>query len=868
MAEDSDILQQLFSTFLSQSLGFGNTGAMNWQQYGGVNRNADTVVSRGRQLVLSFANQIPLVGPILGPYIADKLIGDDFHYGILGNTLSGLMAPSTGTYAGTFQNLWNKRTISSLRGNREAIRDNLRNDFLRNYYKVTMGLSDQDEEESFYLDQLVAQTGTLSLPSILNFALDPASNRKILENIKSAQSGALSWYQRQHTKDYLPGSEKNMAKAIAERMSNTIQDMAKQANRFAIGMGDANEGHFGGFTGAQVSQIASILSNAAQQIDPENLERDVNAFKDKVKSLARALSPLKDIFGHDVKAMTDMLQAITGQSISQLTPAMVQSLATSTVDMSRYSGATAVQMAQAGRTILSLSANMGGTTFSRVGAGTLGAYYSGLMAAGNAPAGVHAAQYAAHTQQALASAQASQGTDWAAMAYGVWVQQQRKKNPNADTSIQTFMRLVSEKRASSPDMMTALVRVAGKNSVQDLLRGKGTTQYRVALQNPNLAKLGIEEQYRQHLQDTLFGLAQNNPDISVRAYENLFNVFSNSANAGDIRSLVANANDPEAVRKFAAKYRLNVRAVNTFLNSQGSLQKTARWASQENIKAYQQAQAQLKKELQPLQAFNGGGLFSVFNALTKPEFTKKGKVKVGNVAISTQAVQQMMGGILGTSDIKQTQAKIEALVNIFGRESTARLLQTAGDKLADDPALAESLQVLAELGSYEGLNEDAEKQKKWKQAYRKVALTQVGLDLGYFKDKAAINIEEQALEKYRTGAYVDQKERQEDLRKSMKLALQYQNVANMKKDAFSGDTDQIKKSKLESFQKLFEITGGEFLSKEKFDALDPKTKGKLSWQDYRQAMRESEAGYDLKEDALRTLKTMAEQLLNWLRKHE
>ena len=105
---------------------------------------------------------------------------------------------------------------------------------------------------------------------------------------------------------------------------------------------------------------------------------------------------------------------------------MIKSLSTSAVDLSRYSGASVAQMAQAGRSLLAMSANMGGTTFSRIGAGSLGGYYSALMAAGNAPAGVHAAEYAASTQRALTSAQASQGADWASMAYAIW---KNEKNP-------------------------------------------------------------------------------------------------------------------------------------------------------------------------------------------------------------------------------------------------------------------------------------------------------------------------------------------------------------------------------------------------------------------------------------------------------
>ena len=115
-----------------------------------------------------------------------------------------------------------------------------------------------------------------------------------------------------------------------------------------------------------------------------------------------------------------MIQTTTGQNISQLSPSMISSIAKNTSDMARYSGATIAQIANAGQKLFMQSQQMGGTTFSRIGATQTGAFYSGLIAQGNAPAGVHAAEYAGNTQRALASAQASAGADRAAMAYGLW----------------------------------------------------------------------------------------------------------------------------------------------------------------------------------------------------------------------------------------------------------------------------------------------------------------------------------------------------------------------------------------------------------------------------------------------------------------
>lgn len=116
MTED-DVLKVIGALFNLRGRGMQT---QDWMSYGGVNTRADTAISRLRQPIISFAKQLP-GGELWGDYAANWLVGDDFSYGALHNTLSGLMAPSTGTYAGNFQNLQNKQMASALRLNREEM---------------------------------------------------------------------------------------------------------------------------------------------------------------------------------------------------------------------------------------------------------------------------------------------------------------------------------------------------------------------------------------------------------------------------------------------------------------------------------------------------------------------------------------------------------------------------------------------------------------------------------------------------------------------------------------------------------------------------------------------------------------------------
>ena len=113
MTED-DVLKVIGALFNLRGRGMQT---QDWMSYGGVSTQADTLISRGRERIISFANQLPM-GPLWSQYAADWLIGDDFNRGVLHNTLSGLMAPSIGTYAGSFQNLQNRQMVSALRAKR------------------------------------------------------------------------------------------------------------------------------------------------------------------------------------------------------------------------------------------------------------------------------------------------------------------------------------------------------------------------------------------------------------------------------------------------------------------------------------------------------------------------------------------------------------------------------------------------------------------------------------------------------------------------------------------------------------------------------------------------------------------------------
>lgn len=72
---------------------------------------------------------------------------------------------------------------------------------------------------------------------------------------------------------------------MAKLLGTSMQEMVKDANAWALGKGK-NNGGYGGFNGASVAELASILQNSANQLDlsgVKELGKSLEAFGKKVR---------------------------------------------------------------------------------------------------------------------------------------------------------------------------------------------------------------------------------------------------------------------------------------------------------------------------------------------------------------------------------------------------------------------------------------------------------------------------------------------------------------------------------------------------------------------------------------------------------
>lgn len=831
-----------------------------WMSYGGIQTGPITVIQQARQHITNAARSMlgPGLGDLAGMLASDYIAGRDFtRTGLLQNRLSGLLAPGAGTYANAFQQMRQQQTMAMLTPNREAIGRGLKQDFYRNYYALTMpaGSDIQAQVRS-------AMNNPLSIPSALQFLFDPAQNERALQGIKNTQAGYLYWQQRRNAFG-LGGP--NAGKSAAQQIGKSLEGMAKNANAWILGKGTGTG--YGGFGGASVMQLASIMQNASDLLgDPTQLEASLKQFQGKVQAIAKALAPLKDIFGQDIKAMVDMIQSTTGQNINQLTPAMIRSISTNTVDMARYSGATVAQIASANQKLFAQTAGYGGTTFSRVGGGLTGAYYSGLIAQGNAPAGVHAAQYAGNTARAVASAQASAGVDWTAMAYGLWQQRNQGK------TIQDFMTEVRANRASGGTMIDAVMATAGVRTQQGLLRGLNTAGYREALQSGQLTRLGVTQQYQMKLADSIGYLKMLDTGIAGKEFDKLGMIMADPSNAAAVKELVTRGT-PEAVSAFVSKfskYGISQGAVNLMLNRGDIIQAATRYATTEEINQYKAAQEQTRKAFGQLDEMGTGGFISLWRGLSQGGYKidkKTGKIKINGKLISQKAVEAQARVLFGTSSIKQAQARIGSLAEVFGQDKYMDVIGLAQGEFSKDQEYVSRLRKVAQ-----GAGTDADV------AYinaKRAGYISDNISEKSFTDKKAKQIYNEALTAYNKGTGKEE-DRKKQLQSGIQRAFRLQNAKNLglQQLGFTGVGGEQKRKALISLIETSEngISDADKLAKlnqaeyEKRQKTDSRIKD-ISYAEFQQGYKATAANYNREVDFQRQMLTVMTKLLEWLQGH-
>jgi hypothetical protein len=207
--------------------------------------------------------------------------------------------------------------------------------------------------------------------------------------------------------------------------------------------------------------IAGVDTRQADQISIAS-ER----FKAMLHEYARALEPLKDVFGEDMASMVSTLEKMSGTSLASMGPAAASAAANklaSRINTGQYTEQFLYQnikdMGDALMTVPGMSSSM---YLQRYGAGTLKSDF--IQGAGVKPSYMTEEQWAAQGHQLALGVTMSKGTQALAEHYSIWARDRELKDPKLDRSWDEFRRQMEPMLAKGVDARAAAEKLSGAHT--------------------------------------------------------------------------------------------------------------------------------------------------------------------------------------------------------------------------------------------------------------------------------------------------------------------------------------------------------------------------------------------------------------------
>lgn len=597
-------------------------------------------------------------GPLAGNLLNQFVVGPQFGKFGMRSPMSGVVLPSNGmTYSGAYQNMLNSMD-SKYQSYRTAQRaKTLRKEFMRDYYRVLHGSdTPQDKIDSWVQDNINTAISGAGLFSLL---LDPYQVQQQAAGIEGSAAGALKWARQ---RDPLTITSGKAAKAI----SDVVTQASVQAGRAGRPGESAN---YGGLTPAAVAQLASIMSNTADVMGPANgdLKAASQKFKKRLQETSRALQSLRDVFGQDVSKMVNMLQDVSGQNIMQLRPQTIRAISQRAVDMARFSGMDINQMSMMGSSLRNMLAANGANNFAQIGAAGLGIQSAALMAPGANAYGIHDRTYQAQALNRMASAQGSEGTQYLAMAYGLWQQQ------NKGGSVNDFARLVQSRMGRGKDALSVALQLTGKKTVADLMQGSVTDGYSRALMQGRLGSVGVRQNYNNFVRQAVRGSSMlhlfrkgGKFELSDKDLTQIQQVLTGTQYTEDLAQFSKTGELTDGLKK-----RLSTNQQNMLMflrnNTNGQFMGRLRQVTQlEQAQRFSEGQARIRKEMQALNIAPADGARILTKALMGQWDSKSGLPKELSRS-QMQAFKLMAGHIfqdigVNAQELRKSQKAFNTLV--------------------------------------------------------------------------------------------------------------------------------------------------------------------------------------------------------------
>lgn len=263
--------------------------------------------------------------------------------------------------------------------------------------------------------------------------------------------------------------------------------------------------HYDAVGDADISQAGS-LKNASQRL------------RDKVKSYAEALSPLKDIFGSDIPSMIRSIEELAGQDIATMGPERARAIANMAIDKTSTGRYSMSDLSSWGQQFSTLMRDMDIPVLNKLN----GTMYAS-MALDAVHGGVKPRYMTSSTFMNMAAEQVirtanSEGADDYAKTYALWAERRRRADgPDADVSFSTFhSELTRVANANfNGNKATAMLEMAGVTNRYDLNQGLTSEYYTSAKESGLGAQLAFDSNMSRTMQHSRYAMMH---DLTFRNF--------------------------------------------------------------------------------------------------------------------------------------------------------------------------------------------------------------------------------------------------------------------------------------------------------------------------------------------------------------
>ena len=364
------------------------------------------------------------------------------------------------------------------------------------------------------------------------------------------------------TSAYLSMASSNLMRAGLSRGDLGAVGKTKQLmNRLFTDQNDKysfDKKQFGDMSQTEVAALTAALTKDADlqqltrgadlsQQDAGKLKDAAEGFKKTVESYAKALGPLKDVFGKDIPGMVRAMEEMSGQTLAQMSPERAHQIAQAVTDRVATGRYSMEEVSAMTASLHSVYSKMDVSSVTRLMAPHIGLGILDAVNGGVRPETMTAQDFSKTMADMRIRQSAATNTQNVAKAYALWKERQ---DPKADSSFSAF-REQANAMGYQENATATLLQMAGVTNTAALNAGFGSAGYTEALESGNAASMTNDAAYRKRQASAIRMLSQDDT-IRRLAGDNTYAWIRRAMAGADINSELLNPHAKAAREAFFA----------------------------------------------------------------------------------------------------------------------------------------------------------------------------------------------------------------------------------------------------------------------------------------------------------------------------